>query len=260
MQSRMEKYQTSGRKRYERTRKNTQLYESVYDDIYRDTTYRNMEVIDSAKEININKLKDMIDDKKYDTRRYRTLTNYDYDEDDEDSRPLFDSRQKVYDINQIINDAKNKRAFIEEAKEKKKYANFSQRSTKHYDDYDEGLKEEKELEELINTMAMPKLNQDTNEALDMFSDLKGTDNTAVTDPIDSNLGSTTITKDIDGLSKADRTFYTNSNMFTKNDFEDFGDLRSELNKKGKFKRIITIIIIVAVLVALGCFIYLKFIK
>ena len=34
-----------------------------------------MEVIDSAKEINLNKLKNMLDDK-YDTRQYRTLKNY----------------------------------------------------------------------------------------------------------------------------------------------------------------------------------------
>lgn len=260
MQSRMEKYQTSGQKKYERTRKNTQLYESVYDDMYRDTTYRNMEVIDSAKEININKLKNMIDDKKYDTRRYRTLTNYDYDEEDDDKKPIFNSRQKVYDINQIINDAKSKRAFIEETKEKKKYSNFTQRYNKRYDGYEDDLKEEKELEELINTMAMPKLDENANDALDMFSDLKGNDNTVVTDPINSNLSSTTITKDIDELTKADRTFYTNSNMFTKNDFEDFGDLKNELNKKGKLKSIITTIIIASLLVALGCFIYFKFVK
>ena len=57
MQSRMERYQTDNKKRFERTKKNTELYEKVYDDIYSDTTYKNMQVIDSAKEININKLK-----------------------------------------------------------------------------------------------------------------------------------------------------------------------------------------------------------
>ena len=59
MQSRMERYQTDNKKRFERTKKNTELYEKVYDDIYSDTTYKNMQVIDSAKEININKLKNI---------------------------------------------------------------------------------------------------------------------------------------------------------------------------------------------------------
>ena len=61
MQSRMDKYQTKDNKKFERSRKNTKLYEEVYDDMYRDTTYTNMEVIDSAKEINLNKLKNMLE-------------------------------------------------------------------------------------------------------------------------------------------------------------------------------------------------------
>ena len=76
MRSRMDKYQTSTQKKYERIKKNTKLYEEVYDDIYRDTTYQNMQVLDSAKEINLNKLRDIIDNN-YDTRQYRTLRNYD---------------------------------------------------------------------------------------------------------------------------------------------------------------------------------------
>ena len=57
MRSRMDKYGTYEEKKYERSKKNTKLYEEVYDDMYRDTTYQNMQVIDSAKEINLNKLK-----------------------------------------------------------------------------------------------------------------------------------------------------------------------------------------------------------
>ena len=63
MQSRMDKYEIKPNKKYERTRKNTQLYESVYDDIYKDISYENMKVLDSAKEINIGKLRNMLDDK-----------------------------------------------------------------------------------------------------------------------------------------------------------------------------------------------------
>ena len=72
MQSRMDKYTVKERKKYERTKKNTKLYEEVYDDLYKDTTYQNMEVIDSAKEININRLKDMLDDK-YDLMRHPNI-------------------------------------------------------------------------------------------------------------------------------------------------------------------------------------------
>lgn len=261
MQSRMDKYQTNDKKKLERSRKNTQLYEKVYDDIYRDTTYKNMEVIDSAKEININKLKNILDDK-YDTRQYRTLSD-DYSIEDIDTyeKPVFNKkRQKVYDINEIINEAKNKRAFIEEAKEKQKYIEFTEsRNARYNDRYDEMEREEQELEELINTMAIPKQSDETSDALDIFSDLKGSENTIVTNPIEASFDVDTTdvcektkTEDIKNnldktLIKADKTFYTDSNMFTKNDFEDFSTLTRELKRTGKFKRIFIILLILIIL-------------
>ena len=121
MQSRMDKYANVSKKRYERSKKNTKLYEEVYDDIYRNTTYKNMEIIDSAKEININKLKNILDDK-YDTKQYRTLRKYSIEDIDKDDRPIFNERsEKVYDINEILDKAKSRRSFLEEAKEKQKY-------------------------------------------------------------------------------------------------------------------------------------------
>ncbi len=265
MQSRMDKYQTDDNKKYDRTSKNTKLYEDVYDDIYRDTSYKNMQVIDSAKEININKLKDMLDDK-YDTRQYRTLKNYSIEDVDVDNTSQgFDrTREKVYDINEIINEAKNKRAFIEEAKEKKKYIAFTEGRNKKYDDhYDNMEQDEKELEELINTMAIQKQDEDTNDALDMLSDLKGEENTIVTNPIDTSFdidtgetslttdtNTNTITNDINKtLVKADKTFYTDSNMFTKNDFEDFSTLTKSLGTKGKKKKALLIVLILLILAA-----------
>ena len=259
MQSRMDKYQTSKPKRYERTKKNTKLYEDVYDDIYRDTTYQNMQVIDSAKEININKLKNIIDDK-YDTRQYRTLQNYSI-EDDSYDESLLNNRQRVYDINQIISDAKNKRSFIEEAKEKQKYLN--------YDDYSGLENEEKELEELINTITIPKenTNNEDESELDLFSDLKGSENTIVTNPIGASFEVDTNefnNKDKEEkiektASRADKTFYTDSNMFTKNDFEDFNTLSNELTSTSKAKKIVIVVLVLTILAAIGYYVTTKFI-
>lgn len=255
MQSRMDKYQTKENKKYERTKKNTKLYEDVYDDIYRDTTYRNMQVIDSAKEINISKLKDMLDDK-YDTRQYRTFKNYIVEDVDSVQNPIISRKErKSYDINEIISEAKNKRAFIEEAREKQKYMDFSKRRNSRYDDkYDAMEKEEKELEELIGTMTIPKqeTSGDTDDALDILSDLKGKDNTIVTKPIDASFElentSDDVTNDIEKtLVKADKTFYTDSNMFTKNDFEDFSTLTKELSRSNTKKKIFIIILIIIIL-------------
>lgn len=270
MQSRMDKYQTSNKKKLERSRKNTELYEKVYDDIYRDTTYKNMEVIDSAKEININKLKNMLDDK-YDTRQYRTISkDYSVEDIDNYEKPIFNKkRQKVYDINEILNEAKSKRAFIEEAKEKQKYINFteSRNNKRRYDNIEE---DEKELEELINTMTIPK-QSDLDDELDMFSELKGSDNTIVTNPIETSFEfdvtkeeEKTKTDDIRNdlektLVKADKTFYTDSNMFTKNDFEDFSTLTRELKRKGKTKIVFIILLLLIIIGVLSYFVVTKLI-
>ena len=259
MQSRMDKYMVKEPTKYERTKKNTKLYEEVYDDLYKDTTYQNMEVIDSAKEININRLKDMLDDK-YDTRQYRTFKKYDVDDVDLIEEPLISRREnKSYDINEIINEAKNKRTFIEEAKEKQKYIDFTKgRDSKYAKKYDDIKKDEEELEELINTMVVPKekVDSDTNDALDLLSDLKGEENTIVTNPIDTSFDtqekSKTMTNELSKtIAKADRTFYTDSNMFTKNDFEDFSTLTRELTKKSGKKKIFIIILVLIVLAVIA---------
>lgn len=267
MQSRMDKYGTYEEKKYERSKKNTKLYEEVYDDMYRDTTYKNMEVIDSAKEINLNKLKNMLDDK-YDTRQYRTLKNYDIEDIDIDDKPTFTKkRQKIHDINEVINQAKSKRAFIEEAKEKQKYMDYSKRSSK----YDVIKDEEEELEDLINTMAIRDDASEVDDALEMFKDLKGSDNTMVSKPIktsfdvtDTNALQKTSTEDIKNdlektLIKADKTFYTDSNMFTKNDFEDFSTLTGSLKRKKKVRIFIIVLLVFAILAGAAYFVLTEFI-
>ena len=267
MKSRMNKYESLEENKYQRSKKNTKLYEEVYDDIYRDTTYKNMEVIDSAKEINLNKLKDILDDK-YDTRQYRTLNNY--VTDDIDDEPIItNQKDKVHDINEIINKAKSKRTFIEEALEKQKYMDYKEkRESKYNKEYETLEKEEKELEELINTMALPKIDNETKDALDMFSDLKGSENTIVTNPINTsfdiqNKEEKTTTEDIrrdlnKTLMKADRAFYTDSNMFTKNDFEDFSTLTNELKRSSRRKKILILFIILLLLSAAGFYAYFNY--
>lgn len=265
MQSRMDKYQVKNTKRYERTKKNTKLYEDVYDDIYRDTTYKNMQVLDSAKEININKLKDMLDDK-YDTRQYRTFRNYNVEDVEMDTRPLLNKKEnKSYDINEIINEAKSKRAFIEETKEKQKYIDFTKRSEKYDNKYQDIKNEEKELEDLINTMVISKDNEtySTDSELDLLSDLKGNENTIVTNPIDTSFETeSTLDSSTNNLEKtlvkADKTFYTDSNMFTKNDFEDFSTLTRELSKTNSKKKIIIVFLIILVVLVIFFLLFKKF--
>lgn len=256
MQSRMDRYQTSKSKGYERTTKNTELYKKVYDDIYSDTSYKNMSIIDTAKEINIDKLKNILDDT-YDNKQYRTLNNYSAEDlslNDKISYPNTDN--DIYDINEIIDRAKSKRAFIEEAKEKQKYLDvIESRNTKYENKYSALKDEEQDIEDLINTMTMPAVNSEN----DLMADLMGDENTVVTKPVDTDFEISNNTDSLeeqtstssmtDKLDKLDKTFYTDSNMLTKNDFEDFSALNKELNKSKIITKVIIIIIILLVIVA-----------
>lgn len=252
MQSRMEKYNTNEKSNYERIKKNTKLYDEVNDDIYRQTAYQNMEVIDSAKEINLSKLKGMLDDK-YETRQYRKSRNYSLEDtnDFEEPVPNIYERKKTYDINEIINEAKNKRTFLEEAKEKQKYMDYSSKKIKQDDEYEMLKKEEEELEDLINSVASHS--NESSDELDLFTDLKGDDNTVVIKPIETTFevtqSSGEITDDLEKtLVKADKTFYTDSNMFTKNDFEDFNTLTITLMKKKTRNRFFVALILFIILI------------
>ena len=264
MKSRMDKYYTKEPKKFERLKKNTQLYDEVYEDVYKDTSYKNMQIIDSAKEINLGKLKNILDDN-YDTRRYRTLDNYSTEDvEDIDKLKIDDRENRSYDINEVLREAKNKRTFMEETREKNKILDLEDINS-YNSDFDNIKKEEKELEDLINTIAMEKVSvDDTDDALDLLSDLKGEDNTIVTNPINTTFELGSVNDDVPKNETnntditTDTTFYTNSNMFTKNDFEDFSTLTNELSSKSKTKRIVIIIIIILLLIAVGCFAYFNY--
>lgn len=266
MQSRMDRYRDIEDKKFERSKKNTKLYEDVYDDMYRDTNYQNMKVIDTAKEINIDKLKNILDDN-YDTRQYRTLRNYDIGDTDSLKKSSISRNEKrSYDINEIISEAKNRRTFMEEAKEKQKYIDFKNAIEGNYDTkYEESKEEEKKLENLINTVSISNDNKEESSSFDILSDLKGSDNTIVTNPVEAsfdsldNVSVLTETKNLEKtLVKADKTFYTDSNMFTKNDFEDFSTLTNELKRSKKNKKAIIIILILIILGACAYFLITRF--
>ena len=116
---RTEKYNSN----FSRSEKNKELY----NDLYKDTNYSNMVVIDDSNEIDINKIKQIIDKEKRPTREtnnndfYSSLKDYYQISDKEEPK-------KTYDINEVLRDAKNKRDIIEEANEKRKIENYKFKS------------------------------------------------------------------------------------------------------------------------------------
>ena len=225
--------------------------QNLYDDMYENTNYSNMVVLDDSNEIDINKIKELIDkEKKRETRH--ELNSFDKEEYDNIELEDIDDK-KLYDINEVLKEAKERRNIIEEANEKRKIQNY-----KFKDNLDEELqktrqvyqnliKEEKELLNLMNTMT--DVSSDT-IANDMFQDLTKDDNfTEILDEKESvNI------KQIDN----DTTEYsTDTFMFNTKDFEGMDDLRDDVRRTNIFIKILIGIVLLAII---GVICYIFFIK
>ena len=227
--------------------------QNLYDDMYENTNYSNMVVIDDSNEIDINKIKEIIDKEK--NKKTREEKNR-FDKEEYDSivpTNIETDNNKIYDINEVLKKAKEKRNIIEEANEKRKLENYrfnnnlEEELSKTRKVYENLIKEEKELLNLMNTMTNVS---STSIANDMFQDLTGNDNfTEVLDNI-TDVG----IKKIDN----DTTEYsTDTFMFNTKDFEDLDDIRNDVKKSSIFIKVLIIFIILAIL---GTIAYIIFIK
>ena len=189
MESRMEKYYKENPEYYKRSKRNESLYKNVYKDM---NSLENLPIPDNSNEIDIDGLKKIISSR------------------DDTSK---EDKRRVYDINVLLETAKNEVNKSNEVEGKRLInANFlTDLEDAHISDNntnkDEDIAKEVEnnKEENISTDSLP---------LDILVDLKGSDNTIVTDPIVKD--EVTMIKKI----KEGETFYSGSFNFSKKDFAD----------------------------------------
>ena len=209
MESRMEKYYKENPEYYKRSKRN----EALYRDITRDMNdLDNLPIPDNSNEIDIDGLKQIIssrDEYRKAKDMGRTVTRERVVEE-----PKEDKR-RVYDINVLLETAKNEVNKNNEVEGKKLInANFltdlddANLPSNDLVEVSEVTSDNEKEKEVSNTDSLP---------LDILVDLKGTDNTVVTDPIVKD-EVTMIEKIKDG-----ETFYSGSFNFTKKDFADEED-------------------------------------
>lgn len=246
MKSRLSKYENNDNlSRVERN-------QNLYDDMYSNTNYTNMVVIDDSNEIDISKIKEIVDSEKNKTRR-TSKNNFNKEEYDR-LVPVKSQEEKSYDINKVLADAKEKRNIIEEANEKRKIENYKfkdnleEELSKTRKVYENLIKEEKELLNLMNTMTNMTSDDIAN---DMFQDLTRDDN--FTEILDVEEKPDVNIKQIDN----DTTEYsTDTFMFNTKDFEGIEDLKNNLKKTSTFVKVLIAILLIAI-VAAGVIVYLK---
>ena len=260
MDSRSEKYQDNSLGIGSRTARNTELYKEI-----NKTELDNFEVKSNAtvignnrSSIDVEKIKDILDTHYKDAPTRRGI-KIETDEINAEPKPFFETKE--YDINVIIDKAKEDKVenYEEERSKKLRNTQFNilnnlEINPKDYiEDYEEEnqIKEKepshttsnaKELEELINTITVNeksdnkkktvtkedanKTNSKTgNDPLDIFEDLKGDGTTAVLDGLQEKTQQ--MIKKIEDTTSFDNTFFTKENNFKKTDFEDYQELDEE---------------------------------
>lgn len=230
MKSRMDKYYKD-EDVMQRTSKNDTLYEELYKQ--KQVPRSNITVIDNVNEIDITKIKSMVDSReKYKrVRDYEKIINpmdtyrtseikYDFDEIDNSN----------YDINEIL---KNKRSSKSYDENKVRRLNNID-----YDIMERPRSDEEEYDDDILGLSKTMSRTAVREQTDLFSNLRED-----TVSLEKNEVKEEIVKE--------EEFYTNTTQFENNDFMD--DLKETNNSK-----IFIIIGVVAILIAIGVIVYLKF--
>lgn len=252
MKSRLDKY--DNKESFSRVNKN----QNLYDDIYSNTNYSNMVVIDDSNEIDISKIKEIIDKQKNVNKRVDKTPNLEKEYDS--IVPPKNYENKLYDINEVLKEAKSQRDIMEDANEKRKIQNYKfnenldEELSKTRKVYESLVKEEKELLNIMNTLTNVS---SVDLAKDMFNDLtEDSEKTQLIKPTD-------LADKVDVRKVPDENteeYSTDTFMFSSKDFDDISDLRESVRKSSTFIKILIVLVVLIVLAGAGFIIYNFFIK
>ena len=226
MKSRMDKYYSEN-ELMQRTSKN----DSLYDELYREkqTLSDNMVVLNDADEIDINKIKSMIDSRENYKRakKFEDVVSPTNNNKDEEIDYKFDEiDDSNYDINEII---EKKRSTNEEENRVRKLDTKYEGTMEELSE--EFLTHEQQLRDLFDTVTQTNLAK-----TDLFSNLREDDSEKTKDE----------TKE--------EEFYTNTSKLEKEDFDD------EFVEKSSNAKVFIIITIILMIIAIGVILYLKVFK
>ena len=214
MESRMEKYYKEDLSEFNRTKRNEKLYRDISSEI---SELDNLPIPDNSNEIDINGLREIVSSRDG-YRKAKDLGRTVTSPIREITSEVPKESSRVYDINVLLENAKNeinKSAEVnnEETKINTNFlTNLEDANISNIPEADDAM----ELSEEVSST--DKKESNTNSLpLDILVDLKGDDNTVVTDPIVKE--EVTMIKKI----KEGETFYSGSFNFSKKDFDEDDD-------------------------------------
>ncbi len=283
MSSRLSKYDVEEKNtRTSRVKKNEELYLNINKgELDNYNVMSNTTILGENKknEIDIDKIKKILDTKYNEVPKRRSIRIDEEKEVVEENNNKILEATKEYDINAILHKARSgKPASYEDDRAKKmRDTQFDILKNLDIENYKKEETEPKKtgednLLDLINTITIneEKKKMDKKEIendLDLFSDLKGSENTVVVEGIKEKVAEITplaeikkeveeqkevVSNKLNNTVQLKEEFYTTSTKFDKKDFEDLGI------EDGK-RNIVTEIIVVLILVAFlaGMFFFFK---
>lgn len=250
MKTRMEKYH-SGDNLEQRVDKNTHLYDEIYS-IKREIT-SNVTVLDNANEIDIDKIKNMVNPNRETyrrTRQYNELLGKENIYNKRTEKFNFDEPEpENYDINEILKRKKKLREDYDLGKVRKisdtQYDILKGLNLKNIEE-DLDCKQKEELKNLIDTLS----SNAEDKTIDFFGELK--DDSKVEEEKIVDIEKKEI-KD-----KKENSFYSSSFSFAKDDFEELEDLKKEVKKHNSTMKVL-IWVIVCILIASIAFIVYNYV-
>lgn len=273
MKSRSEKYYDEDTKVYQsRTSRNSNLYKEINKSELNDFNIAsNAKVIgeNDSNSVNVDKLKEILEKNYHDIPKRREVKLV----PDVEEPSLELEETKEYDINAILEKAREEKEVDYEKERLKKLRDTQYDILKNLNVEEEpretkaaGDKTKEELLELINTITENEIHKTKLDPLDILTDLKGEDtNTMImgandTTEILKNLVAEKNEEKIqepkkpttseEKKDKIDNSFYTNSLSFTQSDFDDFNDLKEDVESHKLLLHIIIIVITIAIIIGI----------
>lgn len=236
MSTRMDKY-TSSSSNESRSSRNKKLYEELYDTM----NYTNSVVIDQSKEIDISKIKELVDRERKLNEKKDLRPEIDFKELD-NIKKTEEENKKVYNINEVLKEAKEKRDIISDASEKRKNSRYDPhmeindelKETRKV--YDKLIQEETELLDIMNTLTSVKTSTNIKEA---YKDIT-TESKKIEIPKEEPAE--------EQEEKKTQEYSTNTFMFSKKDFVD-SELEESLKGTNGFIKALIVILIIGVIIA-----------
>lgn len=266
MDSRTDKYYEKDIKTVpSRTSRNQELYKEISKTELNNYEVRsNATVIGEGKgNIDVEKIKSILDTHYKDAPKRKSIK---LENIEETVKPVEETKE--YDINVILNKAREGKEenYSEERNKKLRNTQFDILSSLNLDEEEEkketeshSIREENasELQELINTISINEKTikdiQNGDDPLSLFEDLKGSDHTQTLKGLKDNEDLIEQTKETifetvdknedEKTTSLDKSFFTKSTNFKKEDFEDFSDI--EDGKSSIFVKIIIALLIIA---------------